>query len=148
MIKPDNSGTLTINGVRRPFQVDSIRQSEYFCAVAEIELDEHDTYLFQLSDTARVYRNVKIGAMFLYSALAAGARMKRPDGTRGTVDFTFDDVLDWAEEAGDDEVQELQKPMQLWLVNFLSRLEAAKKKLEELEQQKLAPKQEPSQPSA
>lgn len=120
MSKNTGTGTLKINGVDRPFQVFSTRQTDQFCATLGVELDDYWTAMSKLSDGSTL-TNAKIMMVFLWSALYAGA-MK---ATR-KCDFTFDDVIDWFEDAEEDEATELLKPLTL----LSEMLNAKKKELE------------------
>lgn len=98
-------GQMTIGGKTRPYQVNGLRQTRAFCEAMGIELDAYWPHLAKLS-TNGLLSNQEILVAFVYSALFAGARKERLP-----VDFEYEDVVDWFEEADELEAEEFLKPV-------------------------------------
>lgn len=101
-------GQMEIGGQKRPYQVNGIRQTAAFCEVMHIELDEYWPTMAKLS-TNGVLTNQLITIAFVYSALFAGAKKNRIEP-----DFTYEDVIDWFEDADESEAEEFLKPVVAW----------------------------------
>jgi hypothetical protein len=113
-----------VGGQNRPFQVNSIRQTSAFCEQMHIELDEYWSTMAKIADNG-ILSNQVLTITFVYSALFAGARKERIP-----VDFTYEDVLDWFEDAEGEEATEFSKPLILFMeiLNTAAAELAAKQK--------------------
>ncbi|MBX0290110.1 hypothetical protein K3G63_06650 [Hymenobacter sp. HSC-4F20] len=101
-------GHMTIGGQKRPFQVNGIRQANAFCETLNIELDDYWQKMTQIASNG-VLSNMVLLSAFVYSSLYAGARKERLE-----IDFDYEDVVDWIEDADESEAPEIGKPLQLW----------------------------------
>lgn len=112
---------MNFGGALRPFHVESIRQTEKFCETLNIGLEEYGDYLAKMS-FGNFYANKKTIIVFTWSALYAGAmRVNRH------CDFTYDDVLDWYEDAqgqGEATADEIAKPT-VMLLEMMEEKQAA-----------------------
>jgi hypothetical protein len=115
MSKHTGLGTMQFGGALRPFHVDSMRQTEMFCITLGIGLEEYASFMAKIN-IGDFYTNKKTNIIFTWSALYAGAmRVNRH------CDFTYDDVIDWYEDAekeGEQAAVEFTKPvLMLWEMN-------------------------------
>lgn len=111
----NNTGTLTIGGEARPYEVDTIRQQRAFTDCTDTELGEMQLKLNELDQlykanqltTKSILDALPVITAYAWSALYAGARR-----TSKQCAFTYEDVQEWVENSNMVEImQELLKPL-------------------------------------
>lgn len=93
-------GTMTIGGQERPFMLGTL-QARVYCEQQGIELDDYQTSVASITDGGGL-RSATIVEALLYSALVAGAKLRKLP-----VDFDADDVSFWVAAADAEEIGKL-----------------------------------------
>ena len=109
--KINGLGSMNIGGKMRPFHVNGLNHQEIFTQTLGIELDDYYPAIQRMAHNGAL-TNARTAVAFLYAALVAGCKRTEID-----VDFTYQQVLNWIEDADERDaevVAEMLKPLTLF----------------------------------